>query len=190
MLLKEFKELWGIPLEEIKKQGKKYKIYSWLVYVIDFTMMIICGIYMFKNGSSFSNCVFATIFITLLSFMLLNIVINPERWRAYLFYKKHKSLKVVEMSLFLKADNMRSILYCSNYKRKKLNGSILDYKEFMLSACCEDSIFSRRLGTLLSKFTVNDEDMTEIKAYMLQKGKKYFLVGFKDEDVKEVSEHD
>ena len=58
----------------------------------------------------------------------------------------------------------------------------------MLSACREDSIFAKRLGNLLSKFTVSEDDMIEIKAYMLKKGKKYFLLSFDDEDMKESSE--
>lgn len=182
MLLKEWKELWGIPLEDIKRQGIKYKIYSLFVYILDIMMILICGAYMYRKGSSFNICVFVTILITLVSFMLLNIVVNPEKWRAYLFYKKYKNLKVIETTLYLQVDNMKSILYCSNYKRKKLNGSISDYKELMLSACREDSIFAKRLGNLLSKFIVNEDNMIEIDTYLVKKGRKYFLIGFKDEE--------
>lgn len=188
MLLKDFDELWGIPLEGIRKQGKKYKIYSTCVYVVDILMILFCGAYMFTTGSSYSAYIFATVFITLLNFMILNIVINPEKWRAYLFYKKYKRYKVIEMTLYLHYDNMKSILYCSNYKRKKINASELDYKELMLSACREDLVFSKRLGKLLSKFTVQEEDMLEVKTYMLEKGKKYYLIGFNYEEIKETSE--
>ena len=190
MILKEFNNLWGIPLDEVRKQGRKYKTYSWIIYVLDILMTIGCGIYMFKTGASFNICVFITILITLVSFMMLNVVINPEKWRAYLFYKKHKRQEVVEMTLFVKEDNMKSMLYCSNYKRKKLKGTISDFQELMLSACREDSIFAKRLGNLLYKFTVNEDGMTEIKAYMLKRGKKYFLLSFDDEDSKENSEEE
>lgn len=180
-MLKDFKELWGIPLDEIKKQGKKYKTYSLVIYALDIGLIFLSGFFMFKNGSSFSTCVFTTVFITILSFMLLNIVINPEKWRAYLFYKKYKNYKVETMTLYLKEDNMKSILYCSNYKRRKNNGSTSDYKEMMISACCEDSVYAKRLGKLLSKFTINSEGMTEVKTYMLEKGKSFYLIGFYEE---------
>ena len=39
LLLKEWKELWGIPLEDIKRQGIKYKIYSLFVYILDIMMI-------------------------------------------------------------------------------------------------------------------------------------------------------
>lgn len=181
MLLREFSELWGIPLDEIRKQGRKYRIYSSIIYVVDFILVIISGIYMFRKGSSFSNCVLATVFITLLCFMILNLVINPVKWRAYLFYRKHKNCSVKEVPLYLKVDNMRSILYCSNYKRKKLNGTIPIYKELMLSACCEDSVYSKRLGKLLVKFKESTDGTEEVKAFLLRRGRRTFLIGFKDD---------
>ena len=180
-MLKDFKELWGIPLDEIKRQGKKYKIYSVIVYALDIILILLCGIFMFKRGSSFNTCIFATVCVTILSFLVLNIVINPEKWRAYLFYKKYKSYDVITMSLYLHEDNMKSILYCSNYKRKKSKSTVSDYKEMMISACCEDSVYAKRLGKLLSKFTVNDEGMSEVKTYMLKKGKNFYLIGFCEE---------
>lgn len=190
MILKDFNNIWGIPLDEVRKQGRRYKTYQWIIYILDILMTVVCGIYMFKTGASFNICVFITILITLVVFMMLSVIINPEKWRAYLFYRKNKRQEVVEMTLFVKEDNMKSMLYCSNYKRKNLKGTISDFQEVMLSACREDSIFAKRLGNLLSKFTVNDDGMVEIKAYMLKKGRKYFLLSFDDEDVKESSEEE
>lgn len=179
MLLREHNNIWGIPLEDIKKQGRKYKLYSTLIYIFNFLLIVFSGVYMFKNGSSFSTCVFATIFIALLSFMFLNLMINPVKWRAYLFFKKYRNYKIVEVSLLLKPEDMKNMLYCSNYKRKKDNGTISDYKELMLSACCEDSIFSKRLGNLLYKFNIEEDNgTTEVKAYMIAKRKNYYLIGF------------
>lgn len=180
-MLKEYEKLWGIPLETIKQLGKKYKKYSFIVYTCNFIIMILCGVYMFNNNSSFSTCVFATISISLLSFLSLSLFINPEKWRAYLFYKKYKNLEVREYTLYLDEDNMKSILYCANYKRKKENGSMSDYAEFFLSACCEDSIYSKRLGTLLSRFANKDNTKNQLVVYMLNKGKKYFLIDIKNE---------
>lgn len=180
-MLKDSKELWGIPIETIRQLGKKYRVYCFIVYSLDVLLMLFAGIYMFNNGSDFNTCVFATIFISLLSFMILNIIINPEKWRAYLFYKKYRSLKVEEYTLYLNANNIKSILYCVNYKRKKENGTMLEYKDLLLSACREDSIFAKRIGVLLSRFTKNEEDKEEMVVYMLNKGKKYFLVGIKDD---------
>ena len=181
MLLKDMNELWGIPLEDIRRKGKKYNIYSLLIYLLDMFLIIFCGLYMFKNGSSFSICVFVTICVTLLSFLLMNIFINPEKWRAYIFFKKHKNAKILEMRLYLGKDNMKSVLYCSNYSRKKLNATVCDYKELMLSACREDTVFSKRLGNLLYKFTVDEDGMELVNTYMIKKGKKYFLIGFNDD---------
>lgn len=178
VILKEEKEIWGIPTDELRKQGRKYRIYSGVVYILDIISMIVCGVYMYRNGAQFNTCVMVTIAITLLSVMLVNVVVNPEKWRAYLFYKKHKRQEVIKMKLYLKPENMSSILYCAGYKRKKEDGTMQEYQELMLSACCEDSVYAKRLGSFLHKFTTKVDDLEECKARFVVNGKKYYLIGF------------
>lgn len=185
MLLKDINEIWGIPISEIKRLGKRYKLISVCIYLFDMLLIVLSSVYMFYAGSAVNNYMFIVICASLLSVLMLNIIGNPEKCRSYIFYKKNKSLKIEVLTLYVGLYNMESILYCSNYKRLKKKDSIKDYEELMLSACREDSIFSKRIGNLLSKFTENtSDDMFEIKAKFIVRGKKYYLIGFEsDEDI-------
>lgn len=176
--LMNFSNLWGLPLDVIKSQGRSYRLKTSFVYILDIIVTIICAVYLFISNVVFSHCIFVVMLITLVSSAILSIVRNPERWRAYLFYKKFRKFEVIEMTLFVKEDNLKSILYCSNYKLYNSKEGISNLQDLMLSACREDSVYAKRLGVLLSRFTVNEEDMTEIKAYMVKKGKKYYLISF------------
>ena len=180
MLLKDFNNLWGIPLDSVRKQGRRYNIYTILIYILDIFAMLICGAFMYRSGTSFNMCVTITFLIAVICFMTLALVRNPEKWRAYVFYKKFKKKEVIEVTLFVKEASMKSILYCANYKRVKMVDSVSACQDAMLSACREDSIYSKRLGTLLSKFTLNDEGTVEIKAYFIKHGKKCYLISFEE----------
>ena len=180
MKLKDCNELWGIPIIHLKEYSKKYKLYAGVLYLCDVLLMFGLTAYMYIKRVDYNTYGFVLVSICILFHFLLYAKLNPEKWEAFQFYKKHISCEVKEVSYNIDENKLYSVLYCTGYKRLKQNGTVDKYKELMLSACCENVKYSSSIMKYMKKYESESGNLTCI---IIQKGKKQYFIDFKQSEV-------
>ena len=180
MKLKDCKELWGIPIIHLKEHSKKYKMYACLLYFLDVVLMFGLTAFMFINGVDYNTYGFVLVSVCIMFHFIMYAKLNPEKWEAFQFYKKHISCDVREVTYDVDENKLYSVLYCTGYKRLKQNGTVDKYKELMLSACCENVKYSSSIMKFMKKYESESGNLT---CFIIQKGKKQFFIDFKQSEV-------
>lgn len=175
MLLKDFKALWGIPTIHLKEYSKKYRLYSAILYLADVLAVFGITAYMFNKGISYRAYGFVLLFICILFHFIFNQLLNPEKWEAFRFYKSNEKCTIVRKSYAVDANNLYSILYIVGYKRLKQNKEVEDYKELILSACCENSKYSKSIMKYLQKY---ENPSGNVTCFIITKGKSPYFIDF------------
>jgi hypothetical protein len=179
MKLKESQTLWGIPIVHLKEHSKKYKLYSSILYICDILLILGLTTYMFFNNINYNSYGFVLVSVCVLFHCITYAKLNPEKWEAFKFYKKHMSCELKEKTYDLDENKLYSILYCTGYRRLKQNKSLNDYKELMLSACCENIKYSSSIMKYINKYESESGNLTCI---IIEKGKKQYFIDFKQND--------
>lgn len=178
MKLKECQTLWGISIVHLKEHSKRYRIFSIILYTLD--ILIIAGLtaFMYYNNVNYSTYGFVLVSICLLFHFIFYTKLNPEKWEAFKFYKKHISYNVIKKKYNVDENKLYSVLYCTGYKRLRQNRSFNEYKELMLSACCENIKYSRSIMKYIKKY---EDESGNLTCYIIEKGKKQYFIDFEDE---------
>lgn len=179
MRLKDYQALWGTPIVHLKEHSKKYRLYSVILYTADILLVLGLTAFMFYNGISYSSYGYILVSVCLLFNFIAYSKLNPEKWEAFKFYNKYSSYEIKEKTYSLDDNKMYSVLYCTGYKRLKQNKSVEEYKESMLSACCENIRYSASIMKYIKKYESESGNLTCI---IIEKGKKQYFIDFKQED--------
>lgn len=182
MKLKDSQTLWGIPIVHLKEHSKKYRIYSLFLYTLDILLILGLTAYMYYNSINYNAYGFVLVSICLLFHFISYSKLNPEKWEAFKFYKKHSAYEIVEKSYTVDENNLYSILYCTGYKRLKQNRTFNEYKELMLSSCCENIKYSHSIMKYIKKY---ESDSGNLTCIIIEKGKKQYFIDFKQENIDE-----
>lgn len=178
MILSDINELWGIPIVYLKEYSKKYRLYSWIMYLIDALVIIGATAFMYFRNVSFEAYGFVVVILAVFVYLGMSKFLNMENWLVFKFYKHYCKCKVVEFSYNIDADSLYSILYCVNYKRLKPNKSEQEYRELICGACCENSRYAGKLMDFMKKYQSPSGTVT---CYILIRKNKQFFIGFKEE---------
>lgn len=179
MKLNKSQTLWGIPIVHLKEHSKKYRVYSLILYTLDILLVIGLTAYMYYNNIDYNTYGFVLVSICLLFHFITYSKLNPEKWEAFQFYKKHSSYEIKEKTYSVDENKLYSILYCTGYKRLKQNRTFDEYKELILSACCENIKYSHSIMKYIKKYENESGNLTCI---IIEKGKKQYFIDFKQED--------
>jgi hypothetical protein len=179
MKLKESRTLWGIPVISLKEHSKKYRLFSTLLYIFDIIIVFGLTFYMYNNNVDFRSYGFVIVVICLFIHFTTNSFLNPDRWEAFKFYKRHSDCTMTEVTYDLDEDKIYSMLYCLSFKRLKQGKSFDTYKELMLSCCCEDTNNAKKLMKYLKKYESESGNLT---CYIITKGKSQFFIDFVNEN--------
>lgn len=177
--LEDMETLWGIPVIRLKEYSKKYKFYFSLLLFCDAIIVTIIMYLMFKYSVDFYSYLLIITLLCLLINNAINYFLNPARWQAFKFFKANKNNKIKIMSYNLDEKTLYSILYCVGFKRLKQNKSFEDYKELLLSACCEDISNAKKVMKLLRKY---ENKSGTLIAYIMIKGNKEYFIDYKLDD--------
>lgn len=180
MLLKEMSELWGTSTIKLKDYASKYRCALIGFYILDIVIMIVLVSLMYNQGSPFSTYIFVLVIVCLLFTLISNLWLNPDKWLAYKFYRRHANDTVVLKTYSLDSSSLYNILYCTGFKRVKLDKSVEFYKELFISACCEDSKYSHLLMKYMKKYECDYESATQV--YIIQTSNKSYFINFKEDN--------
>lgn len=179
MKLENMDTLWGIPIIKLKEYSKKYRLYFTLLVLADIAVFSGLAYAMYIQEVSFTRYFTVAILFSIVVNLILNNCLNPARWRAFKFYKNNKFNKVKVVSYDINEKNFYSILYCVGYKRLRQNKSLDEYKELLLSACCEDIYYAKKVMKLFKKYENESGCLT---AYILVKGNREYFLDYKLDD--------
>lgn len=182
--MQSINELWGIPIVKIKEYGKRYRLLSSIIIFIDALVTIILLTMMYFKGVSLQVYFFIMVLLCIFVTLWLNTYLNPVKWEAYKFYNKFKRCICDEYRYKVDSNQLYNVLYCSGYKRLKLDKDLDFYKELIVSACCEDYIYAKRVMKYLDKYKCTDSNMSESNLFIqvINKGKKTYFINFLKED--------
>jgi hypothetical protein len=145
--------------------------------------------FMYSHNISYNTYGFVLVTICLFIHFISYAKLNPDKWEAFRFYKRNSGYSIIEKSYAVDEQKLYSILYCMGYKRLKQNCSFNEYKESILSACCENTKNSYRFMKYVEKY---ENESGNLICFIIEKGKKKFFIDFKYEDTgtfdKEVAE--
>lgn len=179
MRLENMETLWGIPIIKLKEHSKKYRLYYSLLVLFDIVVVSGLVYLMFIYEVTFASYFTVVIFFSILINLFFNTYLNPARWEAFKFYKNNRFNKVKVVSYNINEKNFYSILYCVGYKRLKQNKTLDEYKELLLSACCEDNYYAKKVMKLLKKY---ENESGSLTAYIMIKGNKEYFIDYKLDD--------
>ena len=186
-MLRNFKTIWGIPIIHLKEYSKKYKLYSFILYLADVISIFGLTAFMYFNNIDYRAYGFILLFVCILLHFAFNQLLSPEKWEAFKFYKNNESCDVVQKKYKVDCNNLYSILYIVGYKRLKENKDITYYKELMLSACCENVKYSKNIMKYLQKYENESGNLT---CFIITRGKSQFLIDFDNIEEEEENGND
>ena len=179
MRLKENQTLWGIPVVHLKEHSKKYRLYSTILYALDLILVVILTLLLYYTNVSYSTYGFVIVVICLLFHFVSYYKLNPDKWEAFKFYKKYSDCKILIKSYALDENKLYSLLYCIGYKRLKQNRSFDDYKELILSVCCENCSYSKSIMKYMKKY---ESESGNLSCLIIEKGKKQYFIDFVNDE--------
>lgn len=179
MRLESMETLWGIPIIKLKEHSKKYRLYYSILVLFDIVVVSTLVYLMFIYDVTFASYFTIVILFSILINLFLNTYLNPARWKAFKFYKNNRFNKIKVVSYDINEKNFYSILYCIGYKRLKQNKTLEEYKELLLSACCEDIYYAKKVMKLLKKY---ENESGALTAYIMIKGNKEYFIDYKLND--------
>ena len=179
MRLKENQTLWGIPVVHLKEHSKKYRLYSTILYALDLILVVILTLLLYYTNVSYSTYDFVIVVICLLFHFVSYYKLNPDKWEAFKFYKKYSDCKILIKSYALDENKLYSLLYCIGYKRLKQNRSFDDYKELILSVCCENCSYSKSIMKYMKKY---ESESGNLSCLIIEKGKKQYFIDFVNDE--------
>lgn len=179
MKLKDNQTLWGIPVVHLKEHSKKYRLYSTILYILDIILVVALTLFLYYANMSYNTYGFIIVAVCLLFHFISYYKLNPEKWEAFKFYKKHSDCKIITKSYILDENKLYSLLYCIGYKRLKQNRSFDEYKELILSACCENCAYSKSLMKYMKKY---ESESGNLSCLIIEKGKKQYFIDFVNDE--------
>lgn len=179
MRLKENQALWGIPVVHLKEHSKKYRLYSTILYILDIVLVVALTLLLYYTNVSYDTYGFIIVAVCLLFHFISYYKLNPEKWEAFKFYKKYSDCKILVKSYALDENKLYSLLYCIGYKRLKQNRSFGEYKELILSACCENCSYSKSLMKYMKKY---ESESGNLSCLIIEKGKKQYFIDFVNDE--------
>ena len=153
MKLKDLTALWGIPIVHLREHSKKYRLSSAILYLCDIAVVTVLTAFMYQHNISYGAYGFVLVAICLIVHFVSYSKLNPDKFEAFKFYKKHLNCEVKEVSYSVNSERLYSVLYCSGYMRLKKNCSYENYKELILSG--------------------------NLTCIIIEKGKKQYFIDFK-----------
>ena len=175
MKVKNLKQLWGVNISSLVRYGKRYSIISKLLYLADIIAVVLMVIQMYKKKVSFEGYFILMILTCILFVAIYGLCINAIKWGTYKFYRKHSNDIVSIKTINLSSDTLYSILYLCKCKRLKQGKDIEIYKEQLLSSCCEDAYYAKKVMKYLDKYEAEDGD---VKIYCSCRFGKYYFIDF------------
>lgn len=185
MKLKDLSALWGIPIVHLREHSKKYRLSSAILYLCDIAVVTILTAFMYQHNISYGAYGFVLVAICLIVHFVSYSKLNPDKFEAFKFYKKHLNCEVKEVSYSVNSERLYSVLYCAGYMRLKKNCSYENYKELILSACCENIKYSKSLMKYLKKY---EDESGNLTCIIIEKGKKQYFIDFKHDSFDDSAE--
>lgn len=185
MTLGDMKSLWGIPTVHLCDCRRRYQRHRFLIILTDILVIVLGTLYLNYSGVTFDKYGSLLLSVCIVFHFFYNNVFQIDNWEVCSFYYKNKKAEVRLERYNLTADTMYSILYCSGYKKLSRNKVSEVYMDAMLSACCQDKKYARSLARNLDKYK---DASGNISCYILNVGKKCYLVDFASEDEQVIEE--
>ena len=173
MKLENQTTIWGMKIQYLKEQCKRYKFYSYLLYCLDILVVILVCYVMYKEQTAVQGFVLVMLLTAFAFNFIYTQVLNPHKWQTYKFYLKHKGHTVMIKKYNLDEKTIYALLYCLGCKRLKDNKSLDDYKDLLLSTICEDNVYAKKVMKYLSKY--EDENGNISCSILAVKNKLYFI---------------
>lgn len=189
MKLRDLQKLWGIPIVYLRECSKRYRVFSIILYSFDIVLVVALTALMYSYNINYN--IYGVVLVTICLFVhfISYAKLNPDKWEAFRFYKRNSDCSIVEKSYAVDEQKLYSILNHMGYKKLKKNCSFEEYKESILSACCENTKNSYRFMKYVKKY---ENESGNLICLIIEKGKKKFFIDFKCEDTdtlcEEVSE--
>lgn len=177
MLLKDRQTLWGVSISYLMSCGKKYRLGTLTMYIVDIVLVVGTTMFLYNNNYSYSAYGYIVVCTALLFNLVMWQYLNPAKWVALKFYRKHKSLKVEEQTYSVGSEKLHSVLYCTGFRRMVHGGSVERYKEMILSACMDNP---KRASSIIKYLEPYKDDNGDFVCYVA--GGKYFVDLKEDED--------
>lgn len=180
MKLENQTTIWGMKIQYLKEQCKRYRFYSFLLFFLDAIVFVFLCYLMYRENTSVQGFVIVMLLVAFAFNFVYTQILNPHKWQTYKFYLKHKNHRVEIKSYNLDAQTMYSLLYCLGCKRLKNNKSFDEYKDLLLSIICEDNIYAKKIMKYLSKYE-SEDGLT--KCSILAVRNKLYFIDFVDDNV-------
>lgn len=167
--------LWGTDLKDIRDYGRKYSIYSKVIYILDIVITILVLHTMFKNGTYFGDYVKFMLISFIICGLALNLPLKEEKYLTYKFLKKYGNKKVDTKEYKLSSSDLHSCLYKTYKSKLKKDDSVENYLDLANRACQKDSKFSRKFMKNLDSLSASDNGV-EFSVYFFKKGNKLYYL--------------
>lgn len=187
MKLKNVETLWGTPIVHLKEHSKRYRLYLTVLYLCDIFAVVGLTAFLYLNHIDYSAYGFIIVAVALLVHFISYTSLNPDKWEAFKFYRSHQNLNVIEKTYKVNDVNLYSILYCIGYKRLKQDKTLEEYKESLLSACCENINCAKSIMKYIKKY---EDESGNLTCYIIQKGKKQYFIDFKQNNITDGGNND
>lgn len=168
-------DIWGTNKDDILRYGKKYSVYSKVIYIADILITIIVLHTMFKRGVYFGDYLRFMLLSFIVCGLALNIPLNENKYSTYKFIKKYGKYEYDCKTFSITQSDMYSCLY-KTYKSKLKKNDLVEYYLSVVDMTCQKNIkYSSKFMTNLVLLENNDKG-TKFTVYYLKKGKKeYYL---------------
>ena len=177
MKLSDLSTIWGIGIEDIKSENRRYNIIKFSILIVDIIFMALITFILFKFNSDFVSYLLTMCGLSFIAFFLYSYLANPNKHRTYAFYFRYRDCELVEETFDIDASRLQSLAYCIGFKRLKPNKNMDYYEEAILNYCYDDYTNSAKFLKYLRKYS---SDVGELTVYTITKGKKSYFIDFKD----------
>lgn len=185
-MLRDLKEIFGIPVDKLVEYEKTYKFFSLSIYIGDFLLILISTAILYEIGASFEAYGFVIVSVALIFYWLTTHLLKPELHNIFKLYKKYGDSILITEKYDVNENELRNIIYSAGYHFVKRNGSIAYYKELMLSLCKDNIKYSSKLIQYLRKYK-SDKG---IECISINCGDTSYFINFKEENITDgSSEH-
>lgn len=172
MKLKDLETVFGYSIETLVRSGKKFKLYSFLLFVLD--IAVVCGLtaIMFTAGASPATYGYVLVGICILVTLVVQYRLTCGVLDLGQFYIRHKKVDLIGEFLSLDCDEANGVLASLNLPALE-TASLASFCEILTKYCQHGSA---NCITLYDKLKNYIAKAGNIKVMSVKAGKKKVVV--------------
>lgn len=174
MKVKDLQSVFGIPVDELKRHGKRYRIIILLLYLFDAVAIFGSTAYMFFHGVQYQWYWYVLVLICIVVNIAVDRFLGVEKYMVYKFYSKNLQRDIVENRYVVDVKDMRSIVHSLGQKPVD-DSTIQSLQPCVIAACAKNVLNSYRFMTKMSKL---EADCGNVVCRVFGRGGKQYFVDF------------